>query len=181
MRILLNSIDDAVDRKYLVAKTIKGQVEAGTVIHIMGAQQEPNGITVNYRVTSTGEDHSAKFSDLKEFCKWASADNFVARYQENLTTKDIRDYIKVRDTSFLATGGIPVIISILIVWGIVLVGILFDTELLAIWQLILGGVCLSVMVYFIITTLYKRRRTKVMTQIYNKVSANWEGGGVVLR
>ena len=179
MRLLLNNIEDAVDQKYLITKSLKNQAQAGTVIHIMGAQTESDGVTVKYRVTSTGQDYTAKFADLKQFSKWASADNFVARYQENLTANEIRKYIKVRNNSFMASGGIPVIAGIVIAWVIMIVATV--TKLLTWWQLLIGGVCLSVIIYFGVTTFYKRRRSKVMSQIYNKVSAAWEGGGVVLR
>ncbi len=179
MRLLLNNIEDAVDQKYLITKSLKNQAEAGTVVHIMGAQTESDGVSVKYRVTSTGQDYTAKFADVKQFSKWATADNFVARYQDNLTTSEIRRYIKVRNNSFMASGGIPIIAGVAVVWLIMLVALV--TKLLAWWQILIGGVCLSVMVYFCITTFYKKRRSKIMSQIYNKVSAAWEGGGVVLR
>ncbi|MDE6665760.1 MAG: hypothetical protein K2K14_06190 [Ruminococcus sp.] len=179
MRLLLNNIEDAVDQKYLITKSLKNQAEAGTVIHIMGAQTESDGVSVKYRVTSTGQDYTAKFADVKQFSKWATADNFVARYQDNLTTSEIKRYIKVRNNSFMASGGIPVIAGVAVIWLIMLVALV--TKLLAWWQILIGGVCLSVIVYFGITTFYKKRRSKVMSQIYNKVSTAWEGGGVVLR
>ncbi|MDE5770597.1 MAG: hypothetical protein K2I06_03050 [Ruminococcus sp.] len=179
MRLLLNNIEDAVDQKYLITKSLKSQAEVGTVIHIMGAQTESDGVTVKYRVTSTGQDYTAKFADVKQFSKWASADNFVARYQDNLTTNEIRKYIKVRNNSFMASGGIPIIAGIIIAWIIMI--ILMATKLLPWWSAVIAGVCLSVIIYFGVTTFYKKRRSKVMSQIYNKVSAAWEGGGVVLR
>lgn len=179
MRLLLNNIEDAVDQKYLITKSLKNQAEAGTVVHIMGAQTESDGVSVKYRVTNTGQDYTAKFADVKQFSKWAAADNFVARYQDNLTTSEIRRYIKVRNNSFMASGGIPVIAGVAVIWLIMLVALV--TNLLAWWQILIGGVCLSVIVYFGITTFYKKRRSKIMSQIYNKVSAAWEGGGVVLR
>ncbi len=179
MRLLLNNIEDAVDQKYLITKSLKSQAEAGTVIHIMGAQTESDGVTVKYRVTSTGQDYTAKFADVKQFSKWASADNFVARYQDNLTTNEIRKYIKVRNNSFMASGGIPIIAGIAVVWLVMIITMI--AGLLPWWSAVIAGVGLSVILYFGISTFYKKRRSKVMSQIYNKVSAAWEGGGVVLR
>lgn len=179
MRLLLNNIEDAVDQKYLVTKSLKNQAEAGTVIHIMGAQTESDGVSVKYRVTKTGQDYTCKFADVKQFLKWASSDNFVARYQDNLNPSDIRQYIKVRDASFMASGGIIIIAGIVIALVIMLIAMIAGKLLW--WQLLIGAVCIPVIIYFCVTTFYKRRRNKVMSQIYNKVSAAWEGGGVVLR
>ncbi|MDE5582843.1 MAG: hypothetical protein K2J08_03970 [Ruminococcus sp.] len=179
MRLLLNNIEDAVDQKYLITKSLRNQAEAGTVIHIMGAGTESDGVSVKYRVMSSGQDYTAKFADIKQFCKWAMADNFVARYQENLSPDEIRNYIKVRNTSFMATGGLFVLIGIIIVWA-VLLG--FTVAKLIPWySMLIAGVCLSFIMWFVITTLFKRRRSKVMTQIYNKVSSSAWSGGVVIR
>lgn len=177
MRLLLNNIEDAVDQKYLVTKSLKNQAEAGTVIHIMGATTESDGVTVKYRVTKTGQDYSCKFADIKQFAKWASSDNFVARYQDNLTPSDIRQYIKVCNTSFTASGGIVIIAGIAIALLIMLIAMIIGK--IVWWQLLIGVVCLPVIIYFGVSTFYKRRRSKVMSQIYNKVSESW--GGVVLR
>lgn len=177
MRLLLNNIEDAVDQKYLVTKSLKNQAEAGTVIHIMGAQTESDGVTVKYRVTKTGQDYSCKFADIKQFAKWASSDNFLARYQDNLTPSDIKQYIKVCDTSFMGSGGIPILAGIAIV--LIALVIMFVTSVIPWYSLLIGAVCVPVIIYFGVSTFYKRKRNKVMSQIYNKVSASW--GGVVLR
>lgn len=177
MRLLLNNIEDAVDQKYLITKSLKNQAEAGTVIHIMGATTESDGVTVKYRVTKTGQDYSCKFADIKQFAKWASSDNFVARYQDNLTPSDIRQYIKVCNTSFTASGGIVIIAGIAIALLIMLIAMIVGK--IVWWQLLIGVVCLPIIIYFGVSTFYKRRRSKVMSQIYNKVSESW--GGVVLR
>lgn len=177
MRLLLNNIEDAVDQKYLVTKSLKNQAEAGTVIHIMGAQTESDGVTVKYRVTKTGQDYSCKFADIKQFAKWASSDNFLARYQDNLTPSDIKQYIKVCDTSFMGSGGIVILAGIAIV--LIALVIMFVTSVIPWYSLLIGAVCVPVIIYFGVSTFYKRKRNKVMSQIYNKVSASW--GGVVLR
>ena len=79
----------------------------------------------------------------------------------------------------MASGGIPIIAGIAIVWLIMVITII--SELLPWWSAVIAGAGLSVILYFGISTFYKKRRSKVMSQIYNKVSAAWEGGGVVLR
>lgn len=177
MRLLLNNIEDAVDQKYLVTKSLKNQAEAGTVIHIMGAQNESDGITVKYRVTKTGQDYSCKFADIKQFARWASSDNFVARYQDNLSPSDIRQYIRVCNTSFMASGGIIIIAGIAIALLAMLIAMIIGK--IVWWQLLIGIVCFPIIIYFGVSTFYKRRRSRVMSQIYNKVSESW--GGVVLR
>lgn len=177
MRLLLNNIEDAVDQKYLVTKSLKNQAEAGTVIHIMGAQTESDGVTVKYRVTKTGQDYSCKFADIKQFAKWASSDNFLARYQDNLTPSDIKQYIKVCDTSFIGSGGILILAGIAVV--LIALVVMLIASIIQWWQLLIGAVCVPIIIYFVVSTFYKRRRNKVMSQIYNKVSASW--GGVVLR
>ncbi|MDE5861645.1 MAG: hypothetical protein K2J36_03710 [Ruminococcus sp.] len=177
MKLLLNNIEDAVDQKYLVIKSLRNQAEAGTVIHIMGAQTGNDGITVNYRVTKTGQDFSCKFADIKQFAKWASSDNFLARYQDNLSPTDIKQYIKVCDTSFMGSGGIPILASIGVILLVLI--IMCIASVIQWWQLLIGIICVPIIIYFGVTTFYKHKRNKVMSQIYNKVSASW--GGVVLR
>ena len=89
MTYLLN-IDQAIDRKYLVTKSLKGQAAAGNIIHVMDAESKPNSVVVNYRVNHFNQkfmdyqDFSVKFRDVSEFCKWAQPDNFIARNYENL-------------------------------------------------------------------------------------------------
>ena len=177
MKLLLNNIEDAVDQKYLVIKSLRNQATAGTVIHIMGAQTGNDGITVNYRVTKTGEDFSCKFTDIKQFAKWASSDSFLARYQDNLTPSHIQHYIKVCYTDFMGSGGIPILASIGVILLVLI--IMCIASVIQWWQLLIGIVCVPVIIYFGVTTFYKHKRNKVMSQIYNKVSASW--GGVVLR
>ena len=70
MTYLLSSIDDAIDRKFLVTKSVAGQVEAGTLVHIMGGSQDGMGVSVDYRVASTYQDYTIKFTSLKDFSKW---------------------------------------------------------------------------------------------------------------
>ncbi len=179
MRATLNNIEDAVDRKYLIMKNIKGQAESGTLVHIMGAANGPDGVSVKYRVTSTGQDYVAKFTDVKQFSKWAVADNFLARYQDNLTKKDIRQYLKMRDASVVTACAPVLFAALLIVWAVIVGGIFLSD--MKTWQLLVGGVCLSVMVFFLVSMYHRHRKDRIMTNIYNKVATNWQGGGVVIR
>ena len=83
MTYMLNDIDEAIDRKFLVTKTLSNQVQAGTIVHIMDAHSEKDGkVTVYYRITYTKQDYTVKFDNVKQFCKWARPDNFIARHYE---------------------------------------------------------------------------------------------------
>ena len=74
MNYLLN-IDEAIDRKFLVTKAMKGQADIGTIIHVMDAEQQGQAVIVYYRVTRYNEkfhdyqDYTAKFENLAAFCK----------------------------------------------------------------------------------------------------------------
>ena len=80
MALYLYSIDEAEDRKFIVTKAMSGQAKMGTLVHIMECSENSSGISVSYRVTETGQDFNIKFENLKQFCKWARPDNFIARY-----------------------------------------------------------------------------------------------------
>ena len=106
MTHLLN-IDEAVDRKFLVTKNMKGQAETGTIIHVMDAENNSGGsVNVTYRVARFNEkfhdyqDYTAKFDSLAAFCKWAQPDNFIARNYEMLSIRDIQHYIKIKQRNF---------------------------------------------------------------------------------
>jgi len=173
MTYLLNNIDDAVDRKFLVTKTVNGQVEAGTVIHIMSASQDASGVVVGYRVTNSGQDYTANFGDLKEFSKWARPDSFIARYSENLTIKDIQQYIKIKNRTF-TNFCLPIMAVAIII--IALISILALKEHITI--AIIVAVCMSVLVGFLVFQFYKTQKTKFMTKLYGKISSNWAGGSI---
>ena len=63
MALFIYSIDEAVDRKYVVTKSIGGQAQAGTLVHIMDYEEKEDGrISVSYRVTETGQNFDIEFS-----------------------------------------------------------------------------------------------------------------------
>ncbi|MBR2283068.1 MAG: hypothetical protein IJ874_01430 [Ruminococcus sp.] len=175
MTYLLNNIDEAVDRKFLVTKTISGQAEAGTLVHIMSGVQDGSGVSITYRVGNTFQDYNAKFGSLNDFCKWARPDNFIARHYEKLDTKDIQQYIRVIDKSFVSSC-LPILAAaIIIVWLLALL-LVHQGAHIAIG--IVVGVCMSVLVAFLVIRAYNNRRTKVMTRLYSKIGSGWAGGGI---
>ncbi len=175
MTYLLNNIEDAVDRKFLVTKTMARQAEAGTVVHIMGTDEGNGGINVNYRVTNTGQDYSVKFATIKDFCTWARPDSFIARYASDLSTKDIQQYIKMKDRSFV-NFCLPIIaVALVVIWLVCL---------LAVPNKVVGiilGVILSAVVSFVVYNYFKTSKTRFMTRLYGKISSNWAGGSIVIR
>ncbi len=171
MTYLLSSIDDAIDRKFLVTKSVAGQVEAGTLVHIMGGSQDGMGVSVDYRVASTYQDYTIKFASLKDFSKWARPDNFIARHYDKLDKFDIQQYIKVSNAS--VTSMLPVIgIALLILWIICLV--LIPNKVVG----AIIAVLMSVLVSFAIFRFIHNRRMKMLTKLYSKIGSGWAGGGI---
>lgn len=172
MALLLYSIDEAVDRKFIVTKTLNSHTKAGTLIHIMDTSENADGISVDYRITSTGQDFTIKFDNLKQFCKWARPDNLIARHYENLNTKDILHYIKVSNRSFVSFC-LPVIIILLaVVWVISLAFIKGTTAVIA-------GAILSIAAIVAVIGIYRYQKSHVVLKLYSKVSSdNW---GIVLK
>ncbi len=170
MTYLLNNIDEAVDRKFLVCKNISNQARAGTMVHIMGSD-DTSGINVKYRVTDTGQDYNIQFETLKDFCKWAAPDTFIARYYENFSNKEILHYIKVMNRSFTSFC-LPIIaVALVIVWvlSIIIFKNVLDKTSLA---FIVGGV-LSVVAIIGVFYMYRQQKSSVKLKLYRKVSSNW--------
>ena len=169
MTYLLNNIDEAVDRKFLVCKNISNQARAGTMVHIMGSD-DSSGINVKYRVTDTGQDYNIQFETLKDFCKWAAPDTFIARYYENFSNKEILHYIKVTNRSFTSFC-LPIIaVALVIIWVLALVVLksFIKTSICA----IIGGV-LSVAAIVAVIYVYRQQKSSVKLELYRKVSSNW--------
>jgi hypothetical protein len=176
MTYLLN-IDEAIDRKFLVSKTLKGQAEAGNIIHVMDAEGSPNSVLVTYRVSHYNEkfhdyqDYTIKFDSVAQFCKWAQPDNFIARNYESLNIKDIQHYIKVKNRSFI-TFCLPLIIAALVVFMVLFVGLLHLGAIGAVLALVLtAGVAVFIMVIF------KNQKKQEKMRLYSKISSGW---GVVI-
>ncbi|WP_297958707.1 hypothetical protein [uncultured Ruminococcus sp.] len=171
MNYLLN-IDEAIDRKFLVTKAMKGQAEVGTIIHVMDAEQQGQSVIVYYRVTRYNEkfhdyqDYTAKFENLSAFCKWAQPDNFIARNYECFSLRDIQHYIKVKNKNFTSFCLPIILIAAIIIWVLalfVLKGVVG----------IIVGVFLTLLAAFAALYLLKKIKKKEKMRLYRKVSAGW--------
>ena len=176
MTYLLN-IDEAIDRKFLVSKTLKGQAEAGNIIHVMDAENSSNSVLVTYRVSHYNErfhdyqDYTVKFENVAQFCKWAQPDNFIARNYESLNIKDIQHYIKIKNRSF-TTFCLPLILIAAVILFVLFVGLL---------HLIVVGVILAVVLTliaaFAIFVVFRNQKKQEKMRLYSKISSGW---GVVI-
>ena len=171
MNYLLN-IDEAIDRKFLVTKAMRGQADIGTIIHVMDAEQQGQAVIVYYRVTRYNEkfhdyqDYTAKFENLAAFCKWAQPDNFIARNYECFSIRDIQHYIKIKNRNF-ASFCLPIIlIAAIIIWVVAL----FVVKGIA--GIIIGAV-LTLVVIIGAFSLLKMQKKKEKMRLYRKVSAGW--------
>ena len=171
MAFMLYSIDEAVDCKYIVIKSMREQVKKGTLIHIMDARESSDGITVYYRVTKTKQDYMVKFDTVKQFCNWCMPSTFLAKYYDKLSSREILRYIKVENRSFM-TFHLPVIITcLLLLWAAVGVLIFLDPLNIDMMLLLIAGGVLSVLLIvavFIINHFSKEHMTE---RLYKKVSS----------
>lgn len=173
----LLSIDEAIDRKFLVTKSVKGQAEAGTIIHVMDAEKAPNNsIVVYYRVARFNQkfhdyqDFTAKFEDLSQFCKWVQPDNFIARNYESFSIKDIQHYIKIKKRTFASFCLPLILLAAVIIWGLSL----YFME--APISIIIASV-LTVFVIVAIFSMFRTQKRKEKLRMYKKISTGW---GVVI-
>lgn len=170
MTYMLNDIDEAIDRKFLVTKKLDSQVEPGTIVHIMDAHSNKNGsINVYYRITYTKKEYTVKFDNIKQFCKWARPDNFIARHYENFNIKEIQRYVKIKDRTFASFCLPLILIALIAVWVfcIIILGVGMPS--------IVAGLVLSALSAVAITMAYRNNRQKELIRFYRKVSsnANW--------
>ena len=170
MTYMLNDIDEAIDRKFLVTKTLSNQVSAGTIVHIMDAVNEKDGsVTVYYRITNTKQDYTVKFESLKQFCKWARPDNFIARHYESFDIREIQQYIKMKDRTFMSFY-LPIMLgAMIVIWLVCLLVIKNNVKF------VIGGV-LSAAVIGLMIYLYKVVKHKTMIKLYSKISSNSNWG-----
>lgn len=174
MNYLLN-IDEAIDRKFLVTKAMKGQADIGTIIHVMDAEQQGQAVIVYYRVTRYNEkfhdyqDYTAKFENLAAFCKWAQPDNFIARNYECFSIRDIQHYIKIKNRNF-ASFCLPIILVAAIIIWVALALLMFKTNLVV--GVVIGAV-LTLVVIILAFSLLKMQKKKEKMRLYRKVSAGW--------
>lgn len=173
MAFMIKSIDETVDRKFLITKNLKGQAALGTIIHVMDAKQKSDGsVEIDYRVTDTGEkysfrDYTVKFDDSMQFCKWARPDNFIARHYEEFSFKDIQHYVKVNNRSFVSFC-LPIIIVLLaVIWAVSMVAIKGGVGAAV-------GVVGSIVVCIAVLIIFNKTKTNAKMKLYDKVSANWD-------
>ena len=162
MAFMLYSIDDAIDCKYIVMKTMSGQAKAGTMVHIMDTNEKSDGIIVDYRVTRTGQNFVAKFPTLKDFCKWARPDTFLARHYDSFSKKEVMQYLKVKDRTFVSFCLPLIAIALVIVWVLSLAIIRGTTGIIL-------GVILSLVSVAAVFFLFKTTKEKTMLKMYSKV------------
>ena len=172
MTYMLNNLDEAVDRKFLVTKPMKAQAEPGSIIHVLDVKdRKKDGYLVEYRVTDVGKgysfrDYAAKFNSVKDFCNWARPDNFIARHYEAFDLKEIQNYIKVTDRSFV-TFALPIIIVGVLLFaalGIFVIKGVLGIVIAAVGSLaVVGG-----MVWF-----FRWQKSRVKLALYGKISSDW--------
>ncbi|MGN0595122.1 MAG: hypothetical protein ACI4I6_08180 [Hominimerdicola sp.] len=173
MAAMIKHIDEAIDQKFLVTKTIKGQASLGSVIHIMDAEEMSDGsVKVEYRVTEDSEkfsyrDYTVKFQDLMQFCKWARPDNFIARHYKEFNLKDIQHYVKVNNRSFTSFCLPIIIFAIIAVWIISIVCLKGSTGIIV-------GLLASLVVFLVVITTFKKQKSQAKLKLYQKVSVNWD-------
>ncbi|MCR5817209.1 MAG: hypothetical protein K6F91_10020 [Ruminococcus sp.] len=163
MAFMLYSIDDAIDCKYVVMKTMSGQAKAGTLVHIMDTNEKSDGIIVDYRVTRTGQNFVARFNTVKDFCKWAHPDTFLARHYDAFSKKEIQQYLKVKERSFISFCLPIILIALVVAWvlGLAVIG---------------GGagiaVAIVISIFGVLGTLFlfKTSKEKTMLKMYSKVN-----------
>ncbi|MBR1739937.1 MAG: hypothetical protein IJ737_06570 [Ruminococcus sp.] len=171
MTYMLNSIEEAVDGKYLVTKSLSNQAEVGTMVHIMDAKKKKDGkLLIDYRVTDGNQNYVIKFDNMNQFYKWARPDSFIARHYESFSKKEIANYIKVSDRSF-TTFCLPIIaVALVIIWVLAL--FVMNNNFVI-------GAILSVVAIIAVMYVYKSQEKNTKLKLYKKVgNANW---GIVIK
>ena len=163
MAFMLYSIDEAIDCKYVVTKTMSGQAKAGTLIHVMDTKERSDGgVQVDYRVTGTGQNFVIKFDSVKAFCKWARPDTFIARHYDSFTKKEIQHYLKVQDRSFV-TFCLPLIILAAVVWVIA-------AALMSGVATVIFGIIFTLIAAVAVLFLFKKQKESVKLKLYSKIN-----------
>lgn len=167
----LNDLNDAVDGKFVVVKSLTNQAPLGTLIHIMNTKKNSdNSIKIDYRVTSTSQDFIVEFNNVGEFNKWIKTDNFLARNYESFSPEEIKHYIKIENRSF-ATFCLPILIVVLaVIWGI-----LFAALSSKMGAMIGIGAVLSLIAFAAVTLIYKKQKSSYKLKLMAKaVKSKWK-------
>ena len=160
---MLYSIDDAIDCKYIVNKSLNKQARAGSLIHIMDTMETSDGITVDYRVTKTGQNFVIRFPTVKEFCKWCRPDSFLARHYDSFSKKEIMNYLKIKDRNFV-NFCLPIIaVALVIIWVVALAVIKGGLGAAV-------GAVLSVVAVLAVLYIFKATKEKMLVKLYGKVN-----------
>ena len=168
MAFMLFSIDEAVDCKYIVVKSMKEQVKKGTLIHVMDTHETSDGITVDYRVTKTRQDFTVRFDTIKQFCQWCMPSTFLAKYYDKLSYSEIIRYIKVENRTFL-TFQLPLILCCLAVVWAAAMGLVIANVVELTLGLIIGGAA-SVVCIVAVCLIGHFSREQMIERLYRKVS-----------
>ena len=166
MAFMLYSIDEAIDRKYVVTKQISGQskqAKIGDLVHIMDTHETSDGITVDYRVSATGQNFVIKFPTVKEFCKWCRPDTFIARHYESLSKKEIRQYLSITSRSFTSFCLPIILVAVAIIW-ILGVAVIKGTAG------IILSIVLSIVAVLAVLYIFKSQKEKIKLKLYGKVN-----------
>ncbi|MBR1662790.1 MAG: hypothetical protein IJ696_00495 [Ruminococcus sp.] len=164
MAFMLYSIDEAIDCKYVVTKTMSGQAKAGTLIHVMDTKERSDGgVQVDYRVTGTGQNFVIKFDSVKAFCKWARPDTFIARHYDSFTKKEIQHYLKVQDRSFVTFCLPLIILAAVVVWGIA-------AALMSGAATVIFGIIFTLIAAVAVLFLFKKQKESVKLKLYSKIN-----------
>lgn len=163
MAFMLYSIDEAIDCKYVVTKALKGQAKIGTLIHVMDARETSDGIQVDYRVTKTGQNFVAKFETIKQFCSWARPDKFIARHYDNLSKKEIRQYLRVTERTFVSFC-LPILVVLLAVIWIICLAYIKGTLGIVL------GVVFSIIAFLGVVMLLNKQKENVKLKLYSKLN-----------
>ncbi len=163
MAFMLYSIDEAIDRKYVVTKPLNGQAKVGSLIHIMDAKESSNGITVDYRVSQSNQSFVAKFETLKDFCKWCRPDTFIARHYESLTKKEIRQYLTITGRTFTSFCLPIILVALVVIWVLGLVIIKGVAGIIL-------SVILSLVAVLAVLFVFKSQKEKIKLKLYSKVN-----------
>ncbi len=165
MAFMLYSIDEAIDCKFIITKTMSGQAKVGSLIHVMDTKENSDGITVFYRITKTGQNFVAKFETLKDFCKWCTPDSFIARHYDQFSKKEILHYLSVSNRT-MSSFYLPVIIVLcLIAW--ILMFVVFKSLAIRILLGLIFTACIAAAVFFI----GNNQKDKMLMKFYSRVNS----------
>ncbi len=168
MAFSLYSIDEAVDHKYIVIKSMKKQVKKGTLIHVMDANESSDGYTINYRISKTNQDFVVTFDTIKQFCNWCMPSTFLAKYYDKLSYREIIRYIKAENRGFMAFQFPIILICLAIIWPAAMLTVYMNYLELPL-GLIIGG-AMSVVCIIGVIVIASISKKNMIERLYEKVS-----------